>query len=425
MRTTVEIPDDLIARAHALAVKKGYRGYSKIVEEALAAFLKERPVKENADRGPEPGGNSAGPAERESGGAGPDVFRSPEKRPRSFPLSVLAEKLGCPLEGDGSVEIKGVAALENGEPGDLVFLAKEKLRPQLEASRAAAVILPPGIEFDRLPVLRSPDPQRAFAGAAGLFVRPCLPAPGVHPTAVVAASARLGREVTVGAFCAIGEDVEIGEGTVLFPHVTVYPGVRIGVRTVIHSGVQIREGLRIGSRVLIHGGVVLGADGFRFIRSEDGSHFKIPQLGTVIIEDDVEIGANAAIDRAALEATIVRRGAKIDDLVMVAHNVEVGENAILVAQAGIAGSSKIGKGAILSGQVGIADHVKVGEGAIIAAKSGVTGDVAPGTVVSGSPHLDIRVWRKFWAVAPQLYDLVKEIKRLKVRVEELEKKSVA
>jgi len=419
MRTTVEIPDDLIALAHALAVKKGYRGYSRIVEEALAAFLRDRPGKELSGKSGERGRDPKNPTIHESGGRGPGDLRFPDERPRSVRLGVLADQLGYPLEGDGSVEIKGVASLESAGPGDLVFLVKEKWRPRLEASRAAAVILPPGIAFDRLPVLRSPDPQLAFAEAAGFFLKPCLPAPGIHPTAIVAPSARLGRDVAIGAFCVIGEDVEIGEETKIFPHVTVYPGVRIGAHSIVHSGVQIREGLRIGSRVIIHGGVVLGADGFRFLRSGDGSHLKIPQMGTVIIEDDVEIGANSAIDRAALDATIVRRGVKIDDLVMVAHNVEVGENAILVAQVGIAGSSKIGKGAILSGQVGIADHVEVGEGAIIAAKSGVTGDVAPGAFVSGSPHLDIRIWRKFWAVAPQLYDLVKEIKRLKVRVEEL------
>jgi UDP-3-O-[3-hydroxymyristoyl] glucosamine N-acyltransferase len=184
----------------------------------------------------------------------------------------------------------------------------------------------------------------------------------------------------------------------------------------------LREKITLGDRVILHNGVVIGADGFAYLRNEDGSHLKIPQTGTVVIEDDVEIGANSTVDRAALGATIIHRGAKIDNLVIVSHNCEVGENAILVAQVGIAGSSKIGKGAILSGQVGIADHLSVGDGAIIAAKSGVTGNVPAGAFISGSPHLDIRVWRKFWAVAPRLYDLVKDVKKLRARVEELEKK---
>ncbi len=262
----------------------------------------------------------------------------------------------------------------------------------------------------------------AFARAKEIFYRPYRPAPGIHPTAVVSPSAKTGRGVSIGAYCVVGDEAEIGEGSVLFPHVTIYPRVKIGADTVIHSNTALREGVRVGSRVIIHNGVVIGADGFGFLKGQDGAYVKIPQTGTVVIEDDVEIGANTTIDRAALGETIVRRGAKIDDLVMIAHNVEIGENAVLVAQAGIAGSSKVGRNTILSGQVGIADHVTVGENVIIAAKSGVTGNIPAGTFVSGSPHLDIRVWRKFWAVAPQIYDIVKDFKRLRARFEELERK---
>jgi UDP-3-O-[3-hydroxymyristoyl] glucosamine N-acyltransferase len=337
-------------------------------------------------------------------------------------LAELAAKLDCPYEGDGNVEISGVAALEQAGPGDIVFLAKAKFRPLLDRTGAAAAIVTPDLAFDRLSVLRSADPQRTFVLAARLFDRPYRPMPGVHPTAVVSPSARIAGNASVGAYCVVGDDVEIGAGTTVFPHVTIYPGVRIGAGCVIHSGVELREKITLGDRVILHNGVVIGADGFGYLRNADGSHLKIPQTGTVVIEDDVEIGANSTVDRAALGATIVRRGVKIDDLVIVSHNCEVGENAILVAQVGIAGSSKIGKGAILSGQVGIADHLTIGDGAIIAAKSGVAGNVPAGAFISGSPHLDIRVWRKFWAVAPQLYDLVKEVKKLRARVEELEKK---
>jgi UDP-3-O-[3-hydroxymyristoyl] glucosamine N-acyltransferase len=337
-------------------------------------------------------------------------------------LAELAAKLDCPYEGDGNVEIAGVAGLEQAGPGDIVFLAKAKFRPLLDRAGASAAIVPPDLAFDRLPVLRSADPQRTFVLAARLFDRPYRPGPGVHPTAVISPSARIARDASIGAYCVVGDDVEIGAGTTVFPHVTIYPGVRIGAGCVIHSGVELREKISLGDRVILHNGVVIGADGFGYLRNADGSHLKIPQTGTVVIEDDVEIGANSTVDRAALGATIIRRGVKIDDLVIVSHNCEVGENTILVAQVGIAGSSKIGKGAILSGQVGIADHLTVGDGAIIAAKSGVAGNVPAGAFISGSPHLDIRVWRKFWAVAPQLYDLVKEVKRLRARVEDLEKK---
>ena len=348
----------------------------------------------------------------------------PRETGAEFTVRELAERLGCAFEGDGGVRINGVASLERARAGDLVFLAGPKLRPKLDASGASAAIVPEGESggYGRIPVIRAADPHLCFAWAAGLFYESLKPAIGVHPTAVVAASARIGEGASVGALASVGEDVEIGAGAVIHPLVSIYPGVKIGEGSVIHSHVSIREGVVIGKRVTIHNGCVIGADGFGYIKGPDGRHVKVPQVGGVIIEDDVEIGANTAIDRAALDATIIRKGVKIDDLVMIGHNVEVGENAILVAQVGISGSSRIGRDAILSGQVGIADHVTIGDGAIVAAKSGVTKDVPAGAMVSGSPHLDIREWRKFWVTAPRLYDLIKEFKRLKARVEELEKK---
>jgi UDP-3-O-[3-hydroxymyristoyl] glucosamine N-acyltransferase len=333
----------------------------------------------------------------------------------------LAERLGCPYEGDATAVITGVASLEKAGKGDLVFLGQPKFRSLLEKTGASAVILPPDEIFDRIPVLRAQNPHLAFVRATEIFFEPLGPGPGIHPWAAVSPSAKIGKGVSLGAFCTVGDEVEVGDGTAIFPLVTVYPRVKIGVNTVIHSNTSIREGVRIGSRVIIHNGVVIGSDGFGYLRGEDGTHMKIPQIGTVSIEDDVEIGANTTIDRATLGETVVRKGAKIDNLVMVAHNVEIGEKAILAGQAGIAGSSKVGSQTILSGQVGIADHVEVGDNVIIAAKSGVTKSISAGSFVSGSPHLDIRDWRKFWALAPQLYDIVKDFKRLKVRIEEIEK----
>jgi len=226
-----------------------------------------------------------------------------------------------------------------------------------------------------------------------------------------------------GAYSVIGDGVRIGRGAVIFPLVCVYPDVVIGEGAVIHSHVAIREGVRLGNRVIVHNGAVIGADGFGYLRLADGSHKKIPQKGTVVIEDDVEVGANTAIDRAALGETIVRRGAKIDNLVQVAHNVEVGENAILAGQTGLAGSVRIGRGALLGGQVGVADHVRIGDGAMAAGKSGIIKDVPAGAFVSGSPHLDVRDWRKVWVLLPQLYGFIKDVKKLKSRVEELERQS--
>jgi UDP-3-O-[3-hydroxymyristoyl] glucosamine N-acyltransferase len=336
----------------------------------------------------------------------------------------LASRLNCPYEGDGGTVLTGVAALDAAVAGrgDLVFMATSKFRSSLEKSAAAAVILPPGEPFDRLPVLRSDNPQLAFVRATEIFNPPALPAPGVHPTAVVAPSALLGARVSIGAHCVVGEGVEIGPGTVVFPLVSIYPNGKIGANCILHSHVSLRESVQLGDRVILHNGVVIGGDGYGYLKGEDGRHIKIPQIGTVVIEDDVEIGANSTVDRAALGITVVRKGTKIDNLVTVAHNVEIGENVLLIAQSGIAGSSKVGKNTIVSGQVGIPDHIDVGENVIIAAKTGVTNDIPSGSFVSGSPHLDVRVWRKFWAVAPQLYDLVKEFKRLKARIEELEKK---
>ncbi len=346
---------------------------------------------------------------------------SPERQ-TVWTVRKLAERLDCPYGGDGETPVTGVAGLESAGRGDLVFLAHPRHRALLDASGASAAVIPAEETYDRIPVIKAAAPHLAFVRIVELFHPPLRPAPGVHPLAFVAPSARIGSGASVGAFAFIGENAEVGSGAAIHPLASIGSGATIGEGSVIHSHVSIREGVVIGRNVIIHDGAVIGADGFGYLKGADGRHVKIPQIGRVVIEDDVEIGANSAVDRAALDETVIRRGAKIDDLVMVAHNVEVGENAILIAQAGVAGSSKIGRDVILSGQVGVADHVVIGDGAIAAAKSGITKDVPAGAFVSGSPHLDIRDWRKVWATAPRLYDLIKEFKRLKARVEELEKK---
>jgi UDP-3-O-[3-hydroxymyristoyl] glucosamine N-acyltransferase len=350
--------------------------------------------------------------------------RKPESAPAGRPaltVGELAGLLGCRFEGDGKRPVTGFAGLENAREGDLVFLSSPKLRKHLEGSPAAAAIVPEGETFRGLPVIFSKTPHLTFIRAAELFFQPYRPEPGIHPTAVVSPSAQIGRQVAVGALTVVGDEAEIGDKTVIFPLVSIYPRAKIGEGCVIHSHVSIREGVLVGNRVILHSGVVIGADGFGYLKLEDGTHKKIPQTGTVVIEDDVEIGANSAVDRAALGETIIRRGTKIDNLVQVAHNVEVGENAILAGQVGIAGSSRIGKNVVLAGQVGVADHLSVGDNVVAIAQTGIAQDVPAGAVVAGTPQLDVRDWRKASVLLPQLYDLFKDLKRLKARVEELEK----
>jgi len=352
----------------------------------------------------------------------PKPSESAPSRAPGLTVKELAERLGCPFEGDGERKIFGVSSLEKAREGDLVFLAQPKFRNLLEATKASAAIVPAGETLRGIPVIFSDNPHLTFVKAVDFFFKPYRLNPGIHPSAQVSPSAVLGKNVAVGALTFIGDDVEIGEGSVIFPLVSIYPRVKIGAQTVLHSHVSIREDVKIGSRVIIHNGAVIGSDGFGYIQTADGSHQKIPQKGTVIIEDNVEIGANTAVDRAALGETIIRKGAKIDNLVQVAHNVEVGENTILAGQTGLAGSVKIGKSVVMAGQVGVADHVNIGDRVIIAAQSGVTKDIPAGSFVAGSPHMDIRDWRKVWVLLPQLHDFIKDVKKLKARVEELEKK---
>ncbi len=330
----------------------------------------------------------------------------------------LAERLDCPFGGDGETPVTGVGSLESAGRGDLVFLAHPEAPGRPRRERRLGRRHPGGRGLRPDPGHQGRGPAPRLRPGVELFYPPDRPAPGVHPLAFVAPSARIGPGASVGAFAWVGERARSGR-SVIHP-LAVGSGRRSARdRSSIPTSPSARG--RIGRNVIIHDGAVIGADGFGYLKGADGRRIKIPQIGRVVIEDDVEIGANSAVDRAALDATVIRRGAKIDDLVMVAHNVEVGENAILIAQAGVAGSSKIGRDAILSGQVGVADHVVIGDGAIVAAKSGITKDVPAGAFVSGSPHVDIRDWRKVWAAAPRLYDLIKEFKRLRERVEELEK----
>jgi UDP-3-O-[3-hydroxymyristoyl] glucosamine N-acyltransferase len=300
-------------------------------------------------------------------------------------LSELAAALGCALEGDGGIEILGIRGIREAGPEDLTFVANPRYLELLPASRAAAVILAPDAPPPPMGALRTPNPYLAFARALALF-HPVPPEPpGVHPTAVLEEGVRLGPGVHIGALCFVGAATEIGEGSSLAPQVSVGRGVRLGRDCVIRARVVLADGCWLGDRVVVQSGAVIGSDGFGYARDRDARYHKIPQVGRVVLEDDVEIGANAAIDRATMGETRIGRGSKIDNLVQIAHNVVVGHDTVIVAQAGISGSAAIGSRVTLAGQVGIVGHIRVGDGVTIGAQAGVTKDVPDGAVYLGSP----------------------------------------
>ena len=334
-------------------------------------------------------------------------------------LRALAEHLGCRLDGDGDIDITGVAGIDVAEPGQITFLANPKYQGALLRTRASAVILrddsPPG----PCAMLRTRDPYLAFARAVGVFAPAWRPASGVHSMAAVAASARLGADVSLGAFVAVGEDVRIGERTVIFPNVTIGPGSVIGADCVIHSNVAIRERVTVGDRVILQNGVVIGGDGYGFVRRGDGTHEKIPQVATVVIEDDVELGANTTVDRPAVGETRIKAGTKIDNLVMIGHGVTVGQNVLMAAQVGVAGSTVIGDDVIFGGQVGVGGHLSIGRGTIAVGQSGVTNSVPDGSMIAGYPAIDNREWRRASVIFRRLPELKKRIEELEARLTEL------
>jgi UDP-3-O-[3-hydroxymyristoyl] glucosamine N-acyltransferase len=327
-------------------------------------------------------------------------------------LAEIAARLGCELHGDGTVEIHALAPIEEATPGTLTFVANPRYREHLKTTRAAAVIVGTNEADVPLPCLRAPDPYLAFANAIDLFyIPPPLPA-GIHPSAVIAPTATLGHNACVDAFCVIGDGVVIGEGARLDPYVVIYPQARIGNDFRAYARVTIRERVSIGNRVILQSGCVVGGDGFGYVMGAHGTARKITQAGTVVIEDDVEIGANTTIDRATIGATIIRRGAKVDNLVMVAHGCSIGEGSALAAQVGLSGSTHVGRFVRMGGQVGSAGHLRIGDGAQIAAQSGVPNDVPAGAVVAGYPAVDIRTWRRVAAAVLRLPELLRRVRRI-------------
>jgi UDP-3-O-[3-hydroxymyristoyl] glucosamine N-acyltransferase len=327
-------------------------------------------------------------------------------------LLEIAKALGCELAGDGEIEISGVAGLEEAGPSDLSFLSNPRYLPEAKITKAAALIVGRGSRLAGKPALVSANPYLDFARALELFYRPPRPAPGIHPTAVISPTAAVGEGASIGPYVVIGDHVRIGRNALLRSHVSIYEGVRIGDDFCAHSHAVVREFCRIGDRVTLQNGAIIGSDGYGFARRADGTHHKIVQSGIVVIEDDVEIQAHACIDRAAVGETRIGRGSKIDNLVQIGHACRIGENAIICAQAGIAGSTVVGNNVVLAGQVGIINHLTIGDGVVITAQSGVGHDVPAGKKVSGSPAFDNLQWLRSTAVFERLPELQRAVREL-------------
>jgi len=327
-------------------------------------------------------------------------------------LAAIANALGARLEnGLPETEITGVAGIETAGPGQITFVSNPKYAALARTAKASAVIVGEDFPAIATAMLRSKNPYLDFARALELFYQPPRYAPGVHPTAVVHPSAKIGKSAHIGAYVVIEEDVQIGDNAVLLAQVVIYRGVRIGNNFLAHSHAVVREYCRIGHRVVLQNGVVIGGDGFGFAKDNDGRWHKIVQSGPTVIEDDVEIQANACIDRASVGETRISRGAKIDNLVQVGHGSKVGEDSLLCAQAGLAGSTDVGKNVILAGQVGVAGHCKIGDGAIASAQSGIPNDVPAGAIVSGYPAIDNKLWLRCVAVFNRLPEIAKLLRK--------------
>jgi UDP-3-O-[3-hydroxymyristoyl] glucosamine N-acyltransferase len=327
-------------------------------------------------------------------------------------LAELAAKLGGRLENASpNIEITGVAGIEAAAPGQLTFVSNPKYAVAARSTRASAVIVAEDFPSLSTAMLRSKNPYLDFARALAMFYQPPQYLPGTHPTAVIDQSAKIGKGAHVGPYVVVQEDVEIGPGAVLLSHVVIYRGVRIGANFLAHSLAVVREFCTIGNNVVLQNGVVVGGDGFGFAKDDRGKWHKIVQSGPTVIEDDVEIQANACIDRASVGETRIARGSKIDNLVQVGHGSKVGEDTLLCAQVGLAGSTVVGKRVILAGQVGVAGHCTLGDGAIATAQSGIPNDVPPGAVVSGYPAIDNQLWLRCVAVFNRLPEIARVLRR--------------
>ncbi len=327
-------------------------------------------------------------------------------------LGDIAKKLGCALEGPEEIEITAVAGIEEAGPSELTFLSNPKYRRKSQTTRAAAIILSAEDPDPGRPALRSTNPYLDFAKALELFYPPVRPEPGIHPTAVIAVGSKVGQNPSIGPYVVVEQGVEIGDDCVIKGHVMIYQGAKIGHRFFAHSHAVVRENVQIGNDVILQNGAIIGSDGFGFARQADGSYYKIIQTGTVVIEDGVEVQANACIDRATVGETRLRRGAKVDNLVQVGHACDIGQNSLLCGQSGLAGSCKVGENVVLAGQVGVAGHLTIGKNVIATAQTGIPSDVEPNKIVSGYPAMDNSRWLKCSAAYARLPEIHATVRRL-------------
>lgn len=334
-------------------------------------------------------------------------------------LQEIADRLGGTVQGDGSLEITGINGMELAEPGQITFIADKKFKEQLKDSKASAVIVQKAQETDKAQVIH-PAPALAFAKLLAEFHPEPRPQTGIDSQAAIAEGVQLGKDVSIGPFVALGRDVVIGHNTVLHSGVVVQEGCRIGDNATLFPNVTLYRNTVIGNHVILHAGAVIGADGFGYTPDEKGQHVKINQVGRVVIEDHVEIGANSCIDRATFGETVVRAGTKIDNLVQIAHNCDIGQHSIIVAQVGMAGTCKLGHHVVLAGQVGLADHVTLGDQVIVAAKGGVTKDLPEPGLYGGTPAVSAMIWRRYTVTLPKLPEMSRKIQALEKRLKAIE-----
>ena len=331
-------------------------------------------------------------------------------------LAALAAHLGATLHGDPDAEVTSAAGLEDAGPGQITFLSNPKYVRFARTTKATAVIVDPAFEEIAAATLRIGNPYLAFARALEVFHTPIPYPPGIHPTAVVAATAQIGPEAHIGAYAVVGDHVVLGSNATILPHVVLYPHAHIGSHFFAHAHAIVREHCQLGDHITLQNGAIVGSDGFGFARDAApppgaAAWYKIVQTGPTVLEDHVEVQANSTIDRASVGETRIGSGTKVDNLVQVGHGSTVGPDTLLCAQVGLAGSSHVGKNVILAGQVGVAGHCTIGDGAIATAQSGIPGDVAPGVVVSGTPAFDNAKWLRAVALFHRLPEIVKELRK--------------
>lgn len=331
----------------------------------------------------------------------------------------LAEYVGGTIVGDGEVEISGLGSIDEAESGQITFIADAKHLPKLETTKASAILVFKEVPFSQKPLIIVPNPRLAFAKILDLFFAKPYQSRGIDPNAQISPTALLGKNVTIYPFVYIGDRCRIEDRVTLYPGVYLGEDSTIGEDSILYPNVTVYPGSIIGKRVILHGGVVIGADGFGYVK-DGNKNVKIPQVGGVIIEDDVEVGANSTIDRAALGRTIIRKGVKIDNLVMVAHNVEIGEDSIIVAQVGIAGSTKIGKNVILAGQVGVINHLEIGDNVMVGPQSGVAENLPANQVFTGSPAIPHREWLRSAALFSKLPEMKRLLSEMEKRLTKIE-----